>query len=240
MAEYHDEDEGGKKRRKKQSEILEKGEGLEALLGSVSTYAHNTQSMFIVPFIIFYIILFPNETMIPQGYMIAQRELPYYLSFAFIIILPQMVIDVFLLHLLEVIWGFKVYDYFTYSEYKFRTREQNWINQEKYARSIIHSWRSLDNFSFSQQYYYTSALMSWGFIFQCMGMTIFLRQGYNPFADPMIFAFVPLVAIVVWIVKSSMDAVQQYFKIWQVEHNPISTVDVSQINKLDNESNLRQ
>lgn len=82
--------------------------------------------------------------------------------------------------------------------------------------------------------------MSWGFIFQCMGMTIFLRQGYNPFADPMIFGFVPLVAIVVWIIKRSMDAVQQYFKIWQVEHNPIQRVDVSQINKLDNENNLRQ
>jgi hypothetical protein len=39
LAEYHDEHEGGKKRRKKRSEILEKGEGLEALLGSVSTYA---------------------------------------------------------------------------------------------------------------------------------------------------------------------------------------------------------
>ena len=45
--------------------ILEKGEGMEALLGSVSTYASNTQSMFIVPFILVYIILFANETKIP-------------------------------------------------------------------------------------------------------------------------------------------------------------------------------
>ena len=116
-----------------------------------------------------------------------------------------MIIDVFLLHLLEVIWGFKVYDYFTYLDYKFRTREKKWINQERYSRSIIHSWRSLDNFSFSQQYYYVSALMSWGFIFLCLGMTIFLRQSYNPFGDPIIFAFIPMVAVVVLIVKAVMD-----------------------------------
>jgi hypothetical protein len=61
-----------------------------------------------------------------------------------------MIIDVFLLHLLEVIWGYKIYDYFTYAEYKFRTRTKKWMNQENFARSIIHSWRSLDNMSFSQ------------------------------------------------------------------------------------------
>ena len=62
MAEYHDE---RKDKRKGNMAILEKGEGMEALLGSVSTYASNTQSMFIVPFILVYIILFANETKIP-------------------------------------------------------------------------------------------------------------------------------------------------------------------------------
>lgn len=95
---------------------------MEALLGSVSTYSSQTQSMFIVPIILIHIILFAKETKIPQGYSIAERELPYYLTFSCIIIFPQMIIDVFLLHLLEVIWGYKIYDYFTYSEYKFRTR----------------------------------------------------------------------------------------------------------------------
>lgn len=84
--------------------------------------------MFIVPFVLVYIIMFPKETKIAQGYSIAERELPYYLTFSLIIIFPQMVIDIFLLHLLEVIWGYKVYDYFTYSEYKFKTRQKKWIN----------------------------------------------------------------------------------------------------------------
>lgn len=38
---------------------------MEALLGSVSTYSNNTQSMLLVPFILLYIILFAKETKIP-------------------------------------------------------------------------------------------------------------------------------------------------------------------------------
>jgi|LauGreDrversion4_2_1035121.scaffolds.fasta_scaffold13514_2 hypothetical protein len=48
-----------------------------------------------------------------------------------------------------------------------------------------------------------------------------------------------MVSLAVFIVKRVMDAVQNYFKIWKVEHNPIVTIDVSQINKLDNEKDLR-
>ncbi len=48
-----------------------------------------------------------------------------------------------------------------------------------------------------------------------------------------------MVSLAVYIVKRVMDAVQNYFKIWKVEHNPIVTIDVSQINKLDNEKDLR-
>ena len=92
-----------------------------------------------------------------------------------------MFVDIFLLHLLEVIWGYKIYDYFTYSEYKFRNRQKKWMTQESFARSIVHSWRSIDNLSFSQQYYYTISLMTWGIIYLCLAMTITLRQQYNLF-----------------------------------------------------------
>ena len=212
---------------------------MEALLGSVSTYASNTQSMFIVPVILVYVILFAKETKIPQGYAIAERELPYYLTFSCIIIFPLMIIDVFLLHLLEVIWGYKIYDYFTYAEYKFRTRQKKWINQESFARSIIHSWRSLDNMSFSQQYYYIVSLMAWGIIYLTLSMTIMLRNQYNPFADPVITLFIIMIGITVFLVRLVMDFIRDYFRIWEVEHNPIITVDVSQVNRLDKDYGMR-
>jgi len=46
-------------------EILEKSEGAEALLGSVSTYSSHTQAVFLIPVILVFIILFAKETQIP-------------------------------------------------------------------------------------------------------------------------------------------------------------------------------
>jgi hypothetical protein len=236
LAEYHDE---RKDERTGYTNILEKGEGMEALLGSISTYASNTQAMILVPFILAHIILFANETKIPQGYAIAQRELPYYLTFSCIIIFPQMIIDIFLLHLLEVIWGYKVYDYFTYAEYKFRNRQKKWMNQESFSRSIIHSWRSLDNMSFSQQFYYVSSLMTWGIIYLVLGMTILVRNQYNPFADPVLMIFIMMISVITSIIRYFIKEVSDYFKIWEVSHHHFSKVDVSQINKLDKEYSMR-
>lgn len=47
---------------------MEKGEGMEALLGSMNTYAGQTQAVFLNPIVLLFIILFANETKIPQGY----------------------------------------------------------------------------------------------------------------------------------------------------------------------------
>ena len=38
----------------------------------------------------------------------------YYLLFCVIVVLPQLIADVFLLHVLETVHGYKIYDYFTY------------------------------------------------------------------------------------------------------------------------------
>lgn len=45
--------------------MLEKAEGLEALLGSVASYAAQTQALFVTPVALVFIILFANETKIP-------------------------------------------------------------------------------------------------------------------------------------------------------------------------------
>jgi hypothetical protein len=74
-----------------------------------------------------FIIFFADETKIPQRYQIRQADLYYYLLFCIIIILPQMVIDVFLLHVLETVHGYKIYDYFTYCDYRFRIRSEKWL-----------------------------------------------------------------------------------------------------------------
>jgi len=47
-----------------------------------------------------------------------------------------MVVDVFLLHILETLHGFKIYDYFTYCDYRFRIRTQLWVSGTLLDKSI--------------------------------------------------------------------------------------------------------
>jgi hypothetical protein len=39
-------------------------------------------------------------------------------------ITPKLIADVFLLHIIEILHGFKLYDYLTYSAYKFKIRKE--------------------------------------------------------------------------------------------------------------------
>jgi len=60
LTEYHNSNP-----KRKRLGILEKGEGMEALLGSVVTYASQTQALFLTPMVLLFVILFANETKIP-------------------------------------------------------------------------------------------------------------------------------------------------------------------------------
>ena len=67
---------------------MERGEGLEALLGSVMQYASQTQAVFTIPWLLLLIIQFANETKIAQSYQIRQGDLWYYLTFTIVTIVP--------------------------------------------------------------------------------------------------------------------------------------------------------
>ena len=64
-----------KKESKKFNFQKEKGEGLEALLGSVNTYASQTQALFLIPFTLFFIMTFSNETKIALNYGIRKNDI---------------------------------------------------------------------------------------------------------------------------------------------------------------------
>jgi hypothetical protein len=67
---------------------LERGEGLEALLGSAMQYAQQTQAIFTTPWLLLLIIQFANETKIAQWYQIRQGDLWYYFTFTIVTIVP--------------------------------------------------------------------------------------------------------------------------------------------------------
>ena len=122
-----DEEKNVQKKRKFFAFQREKGEGSEALLGSVLTYSSQAQALFLIPFVLLFIMMFANETKIPQNYGIRKNDLQYYFTFCAVIVVPQLAIDVFILHILEINQGYKIYDYFTYCQYRFNVRQEKWL-----------------------------------------------------------------------------------------------------------------
>jgi len=235
-----EDDEGDPAADEAKREVLEKNEGLEALLGSVASYAAQTAALFLVPVALIFIRLFAHETKIPQGYQIRQADLDYYLLFCTIVVVPQLVANVFLLHVLETVHGYKIYDYFTYCDYRFRVRRKKWVGDAALDRSIAHSWRSLDNMSFSSQYYYIVNLTAFGILFLYLGLTAMLRNAYNPFADPVLLIFAAALSGAVAPVRGLLRAGAGYVKLWQVAAEQAGRrVDVATLNRLDHTSNVK-
>ena len=86
--EEEDREKSVQKKRKLFAFQSEKGEGSEALLGSVLTYSSQTQALFLIPFVLLFIMTFANETKIPQNYGIRLTDLQYYFTFCAVIVVP--------------------------------------------------------------------------------------------------------------------------------------------------------
>ena len=219
----------------------ETGEGMEALLGSVASYSSQVQALFITPVVLIFIIFFAQETKIPQNYSIRKSDLNYYLIFSIILIFPQLVINIFLLHILEVLHGFKIYDYLTYCDFRFRNRTSKWINNQPLDRSIIHSYRSLDIMSFSSQFYFVISLSTWGIILLDMGLITMIENEYNPFADPVVFIYVLFIVLAAMILRLLLNTIANYFSLWKIDGRTDNLkLDTRAVTILDKENDMRR
>jgi len=219
----------------------ETGEGMEALLGSTASYASQVQALFITPVVLVFIIFFAQETKIPQSYSIRRSDLNYYLIFSVILILPQLVINIFLLHILEILHGFKMYDYLTYCDFKFRNRSSKWINSQPLDKSILHSFRSLDNMSFSSQFYFVITLVTWGIVILDLGLITMIENKYNPFADPVLITYVIFILLATFILKLIFSTVAGYINLWKINQaNDYLKLDVRTLTVLDKEHDMRR
>ena len=82
----------------------------------------------------------------------------------------------FLLHVLEVTHDYKIYDYFTYCDYRFNIRTNKWVTQNYLDKSIVHYFRSLDALNFCSKFYYIIALTTRGIIFYISNLNVLLAE----------------------------------------------------------------
>eukprot|EP01022_Parablepharisma_sp_SALTPOND_P014603 TRINITY_DN20009_c0_g2_i2.p1 TRINITY_DN20009_c0_g2~~TRINITY_DN20009_c0_g2_i2.p1 ORF type:complete len:2825 (-),score=233.62 TRINITY_DN20009_c0_g2_i2:4128-12602(-) len=166
-------------------------EGMESVLKNVSLFTTQTQALLMSPVAMFLIINFADETRLPENYQISKTNLSYYFIFYLVLLLPQLLMNIFMLHSLEIIQGIRLFDYFTFAAYRYKTRTTSWVNEHwPLDRSIPHAWRSLDQMCFSSQFYFMITIASWGIIVLLMGLTIMIRNEYTVFSDPYLTIFI--------------------------------------------------
>eukprot|EP00952_Eustigmatos_sp_NYUAD-ZCMA_P013437 53312-Eustigmatos_ZCMA.PRE.1 len=125
-------------------------------------------------------LIFYNECTIPEMYGILGNEMVYYTLFAIYIIPFAMLQDVVMVNTLELVHGWKIYDYLIYTRYRFLQRETRWKGMEDTLDECIDdSMRTLDQMCFSSQYYTMLAMYVNGLFFAVLGMEMMIRSDYN-------------------------------------------------------------
>jgi len=136
------------------------------------------------------LLLFYDECLIAQNYVILLNQIGYYISFAVVIAPFSSVMDICIHNIQELMFGWKLYDYLAYQRYRFTVREHRWMMRNTVVdESIAEEFIIIDLLCFSSQYYYLVTMASFGMMMAVMGLEIYLRQNYVPFQDPTFVLF---------------------------------------------------
>ncbi|KAL4446652.1 hypothetical protein ABPG74_005590 [Tetrahymena malaccensis] len=216
--------------------LLSGSKTLEQVLNQLLTYASKMHSIFTKPCALFLILIFSQENMIPDQYSIRQQDFVNYLIFASIIIFPQIMIDVLVLNSLEVLYGIKLYDYFSYCKYKYDNRGVAWIGQNYVKdKTIDINFRSLDNMCFSVQFYFVGCITIAGIIFLVIGISVMIRQNYIFFSDPAIYAIFPFLYFVIMPSQRLLTWIWLKIDIWKLKVQDKTTQPLSSIEDVLNQ-----
>ena len=211
--------------------LFEEDSSLEPVLTILLSYTSMVHSAFIRPFIIVLIRLFPNENQIPKLYGFKIQDLDYYLLFSFVCVFSQFIIDIFMLNSLEVLHGFKLFDYFSFCEFRYRSRKVKWIPHNfNLDKSLQIQYRSLHNLCFSTQFYLINTIIIYGICLLSIGVSIIIRNNYIFVSDPVFFALVFFYAGIIVICKIIIIFFLTYFfNIWRIparkENPPLQSID---------------
>lgn len=144
-------------------------------------------ALFKTPFVTLIMLLFYQETSIASNYNIKGYELIYFTIFGIITIPFSLAMDMFLVNSQELFWGWKMYDYVAYQDYRFSVRENRWqmSSFETLDESIAEPLQSIDMMCFSDQFFFMSSLHAYGMILGIFGVSAMIRNEYQFFSDPM-------------------------------------------------------
>ena len=198
----------------------ENEETLEPLLGSYSSYSCDTLSLLYFPFIMVVIMIFGEEAEMMKLYKIKESEMEYYLLFAIVIIPFQIMADIFMQNSLELLHGWKTFEYLEYCRVRFLQREMWWKGLETNTldECIEESLRSVDQLCFSSQYYLLNTLHVNGIVYLVLGIVMMARAKYNAFGDPAMSSIITIILLCSVVVKFALTRIAMFAGLWSIRY----------------------
>lgn len=217
-----DEGEEGEKKDKKEEKKEEEEETAETVEPIIEFYAGCSMdrlAMFYQPVLIIMMMFFREELQLPILYNIREKDMEIYLWYSLIILFFQLVVEVFVLNVVEIFHGWKLYDYLVYCRYRFLQREKRWKGMEpNLDECIAENLRTLDQMCFSSQFFMMCTIHITGVVFFSLALEIMARAGYNMFGDPampLLFAFVMASAA---FVRHAVFFLAVHLEVWKIKH----------------------
>jgi hypothetical protein len=156
--------------------------GTENIMDSFIGYVAETTAFILILVVNIFLYVYYEDTKVANRFGIRKTDLRFYILYCIFIIPAQFVFDVFIWNTQELVHGWKLYEYLTYQNHRFRTREHMWLlKSTAYDESLEKYVQSVDLMCFSSQFYFLITLMSMGILSLMFGLTIFLRTGHNLF-----------------------------------------------------------
>jgi hypothetical protein len=157
---------------------------IESICGNFGGYTCDAIYLFAAPILILTLQEFEDFTKIGKNYEIQKRDFKYYLFFSLSALVSGVFIDLHLLSMLELVYGWKIQEYLVYSMHRFSTRLARWRMYDPCNdQSLEPGVQNLDVLGFSSQYYFIVSLNGLGIFFADLGIQGMIRNKYNPFGD---------------------------------------------------------
>ncbi|TYZ65127.1 hypothetical protein PybrP1_009425 [[Pythium] brassicae (nom. inval.)] len=152
------------------------GATVEPIIDFYAGASMDRLALFYQPILILLMMVFREELMLPIIYNIREKDMEIYLWYSLIILFFQLVTEVFVLHVVELFQGWKLYDYLVYCRYRFLQREQRWKGLEPNLDECIEeNLRTLDQMCFSSQFFMMCTVHITGVVFFVVAIEIMAR-----------------------------------------------------------------
>jgi hypothetical protein len=127
---------------------------MEPLFEAVTIITAETMSHLLEPVVLWVLSQFVVETNITRSFDVTDHHISYYMVFGVIMTVASRITDMVQLSLMENIFGWRMFDFMNYMNFRFDNRHQMWKADEVNPDSNLpHSMHTIDKMCFSSQYY---------------------------------------------------------------------------------------